>query len=417
MKTKTFATLCASGLALAAAAQTAPIQTTEGSDAGTNGPTIGASLTAPAALTPFVPPGQASGGNGMNLRLNFQNAPLSEVLKYLSDAAGFTIILDTTVHGNVSVISTHPMNRGEAVDLLNSVLSQNGYAAVRNGQTLTIMDKSAAKTRNIPVITGNNPALIPDNDEIVTQIIPVRYVQARQLVTDLASFVSAQATIVANDAGNTIVVTDTESNIRHLVEIIEAVDNSAQGETEIRVFPLKYANPNDVATELGQIFPNNGASGSQTPVRFGGGGPGGFFRRMMAAASQNNQSAAMQKQSQVIAVADGRTQSVIVMASKDLMDQISGMVEQLDLPSSRDQKVYVYHMSNGDPQQALQVLQNMFQTSNSRNGAGSASAQNSALQTRANQNAATIGNSSTSSGTPGVGGATMRPTTGTGQMF
>ena len=205
------------------------------------------------------------------------------VLNYLSDAAGFIIVMDTQVKGNVSVISSHPMTRDEAVDLLNAVLNKNGYAAIRDGRTLTILDKNDAKTRNIPVKTSNDPDSIPNNAEIVTQIIPIRFVEARQLVTDLSSFVSPQATIVANEAGNSIVVTDTQSNIRHLAEIIRAIDNSAEGETEIRVFHLTHASPADVASELGQIFPSSGTSGSQvqTPFRFVAavaGGPGGFFR-------------------------------------------------------------------------------------------------------------------------------------------
>ena len=66
--------------------------------------------------------------------------------------------------------------------MLNSVLNKNGYAAIRDGRKLTIVDKNDAKTRNIPVKTGNDPDAIPDNDEIVTQIIPIRFVEARQLV-------------------------------------------------------------------------------------------------------------------------------------------------------------------------------------------------------------------------------------------
>ena len=59
-------------------------------------------------------------------------------------------------------------------------------------------------------------------------------------------------------------------------------------------------------------------------------------------------------------------------ASKDLMQEIAGMMEQLDVPSDRDQGVYVFQMNNGDPQQALQVLQNMFQSSStSRSGTSS----------------------------------------------
>ena len=57
----------------------------------------------------FVPPAQAIGTNNSNeLLLNFRNAPLEMVLNYLSDAAGFIIVLDTHVNGTVTIVSTHP---------------------------------------------------------------------------------------------------------------------------------------------------------------------------------------------------------------------------------------------------------------------------------------------------------------------
>jgi type II secretory pathway component GspD/PulD (secretin) len=307
------------------------------------------------------------------------------------------------------------------------VLNKNGYAAIRDGRTLTILDKNDAKTRNIPVKTSNNPDSIPNNAEIVTQIIPIRFVEARQLVTDLSSFVSPQATIVANEAGNSIVVTDTQSNIRHLTEIIRAIDNSAEGETEIRVFHLSHASPTDVATELGQIFPTSGTAGnqSQSPFRFGGGGggaggggPGQFFARMMAANAGGNtggsQNSRIQKQTQVVAVADQRTSSVIVTASKDLMQEIAGMMEQLDVPSDRDQGVYVFQMKNGDPQQALTVLQNMFQSSSTSRSGTSSSSQNSALQQRAANGTTTMGTTTT---TTGIGGTSTGGGIGSGRNY
>lgn len=365
-----------------------------------------------AVASPFVPPAQPVGTNNSNaLMLNFHNAPLDMVLNYLSDAAGFIIVQDTHVNGTVTVTSTHPVTQDEAVNLLNAELNRNNYAAIRDGQTLTIVDKNDAKTRNIPVKTGNNPSAIPNNDEIATWIIPIRFVEARQLVSDLSSFVSPQATIVANEAGNSVVVTDTQSNIRHLAEIIQAVDNSAEAETEIRVFRLKYASPTDVATELASVFPSSSGSGTQSPIRFGGGGGGGggrggFFAQMMAnaAGANNSSSDRIKKETQVTAVADARIQAVIVTAPKDLMDQIASMMTDLDVPSDRDQGVYVFQMENGDPQQAVQVLQNMFQSSStSRNGSSSSSSQTSLLQTRAQNTATQMGSGTTTSST-GVGG-------------
>ncbi len=370
----------------------------------------------------FLPPTSVSGTNNPNeLRLNFHNAPLEMVLNYLSDAAGFIIVLDTHVNGNVSIISGQPVTKDEAVDLLSGVLNKNGYAAIRNGRTLTIVDKNDAKTRDIPVKSGNNPDEIPKNAEIVTQIIPIRFVEARQLVSDLTSFVSPQATVVANEAGNSVVITDTQQNIRHLTEIIKAIDSSAEAETEIRVFHLKHASPTDVATELASIFPSSGSgSSSQSPIRFGGGfggggGPGGFFSRMMGGGGggggggntggSGTSNDRIKKATQVSAVADARIQAVIVTAPKDLMDQIGNMMKDLDVPSTRDQKVYVFQMKNGDAQQAAQVLQTMFQSS-STSRSGSSSSQNSALMQRSQNNATTTTSSSSSSGFGGGGGNT-----------
>ena len=459
---RTLVTLCVSGLLMSAAAQTAPGGTPDDNNAAVapappppetivpppdegamNEPSATNQSSAPttdvksatrekpaaAAAIPTVVQDSTLaptiGTNFDELSLNFRNAPLEMVLNYLSDAAGFIIVMDTQVRGNVSVISSHPMTRNEAVDLLNAVLNKNGYAAIRDGRTLTILDKNDAKTRNIPVKTSNDPDSIPNNAEIVTQIIPIRFVEARQLVTDLSSFVSPQATIVANEAGNSIVVTDTQSNIRHLTEIIRAIDNSAEGETEIRVFHLTHASPTDVASELGQIFPTSGTSGGQvqTPFRFGGGaggmggggGPGGFFQRMMAAnaggSTGGSQNTRIQKQTQVVAVADPRTSSVIVTASKDLMQEIAGMMEQLDVPSDRDQGVYVFQMKNGDPQQALTVLQNMFQSSSTSRSGTSSSSQNSALQQRAVNGTTTMGTTTT---TTGIGGTSTGGSVGGG---
>lgn len=360
--------------------------------------------------TAVAPPTGADNAGPDQLRLNFDNAPLNTVLKYLSDAAGFVIVLDTQVRGNVSVISSHPMTRSEAVDLLNSVLNQNGYAAIRDGRTLTIMSASDARTRDIPVQVGNDPQTIPKNDEIVTQIIPIRYVDASQLVSDLSSFVSSQATIVANQAGNSIVITDTQENIRHLVEIVAAIDSSAAGETEIRVFPLHYANPNDVATELGQIFPSGGSGNGLSPIAFRpgggfggggfGGGGGGFFARAAAAAAASNSGGnRAQKQSQVTAVADSRTQSVIVMASKDLMEEIASIMNQLDVASSRDQKMHVISIANADPAEVLQVLQSSFpqsSTSGSRSSSSSSQTEESSLIQRQIQGATTTSQNSSS---------------------
>jgi type II secretory pathway component GspD/PulD (secretin) len=309
---------------------------------------------------------------------------------------------------------------------LNSELNRNNYAAIRDDNVLTIVNKSDAKMSRIPVKMGNNPTNIPNTDEIATWIIPIRFVEARKLVSDLSLFVSPQATVVANEAGNSIVVTDTQANIRHLVQIIQLVDGSAESETEIKVFPLKHASPVDVANELSSIFPSSGGSGSQSPFAFAGGGRGGGgrggggggrgggfgggpggganpFAALFGGGGGNNATQQrIQKATQVTAVADSRIQAVIVTAPKDLMNEIAGIMDEIDVASDRDQNTYVVELKNGDPQQIALELQNQFGGNSSRTS--TSSQQNSALATRAQQAATTMSQTSTGGGLNSSGG-------------
>jgi general secretion pathway protein D len=364
-----------------------------------------AAQTSAAATPAEMPQGIVSTNGG--LRLNFRNAPVELVLNHLSEAAGFIIEYDTRVSGTVSVISAQPMSRDEAVDLLNSVLNRNGYAAVRTGdRTLKIMDKAAAKLSN-PVRIGNEPSQIPNNDEMVTQIIPIRYVEAAQLVSDISPFVSSGATIIANQAGNSIIITDTQANIRHIVEIIKAIDSSAEDVTEVKVFRLRHADPTEMAMLLSGLFPDQTGT-AQAPIRFGGnrgggGGRGGFggfggFAAAFGGAGGGNQAGGGQndrikKRNQVLAVADARTSSVVVTATKDLMEQISEMVVQLDQPG-KAQKMEVIRISNADPSEVLSVLQDTVGATTSRNNRNN---QNSPFQSRIQQNQNTTSGSAGSS--------------------
>jgi len=387
----------------------------------------------PSAPTPKATVARLPSDNATNLlRMNFRGASLDQVLNYLSEAAGFIINLKpgVSVRGKVDVWSNDPLTREEALDLLDTVLVQNKLAAIRNGRTLTIVDRDEAKTQNIPVIQGSDPARIPVSDRIVTQIMPVRFVDVGQLLKDLQPLVSVTTQISANEAGNSLVITDTQSNIRKIAEVIHAIDMGAEDVTVVKVFHLQHADPSETADLLTNLFPDDSRSGgNQTPMQFGG--PGGFFRRMMggggpgggafgpgggggAAATGGNdpQSQRLKKRYRVVAVADPRTSSVVVTASKDLMEQIQGVIAELDPDDANTRSVAVYRLENAEPQEAMQVLQDMFNKTGTQNNNrnGNTANQNSAFQIRrTTQNQQNNSNSRTTSMTPnsrggGIGG-------------
>lgn len=213
------------------------------------------------APSPAVTPAPAAAGDE-GVTLNFKDAPLNTVLDYLSQAGGFIIVYETEVSGNISVVSHQPLKREEVGDLLNTLLYSKGYAAIQSGRTLLIVNRDSARQRNIPVMLGSSPETIPNKDVVVTQILPVRYANASQLISDLQPLIPETATVTANDSSNALVITDTQANIRHLAEIIEALDSSISDVSTIRIYPLNNANAAETAKLLTELFSGNGPSGS-----------------------------------------------------------------------------------------------------------------------------------------------------------
>jgi general secretion pathway protein D len=345
------------------------------------------------------------------LRLNFRGASLDLVLNYLSEAAGFIIVLDTKVTGKIDAWSNQPLSKDEAVELLNSVLNKNGYAAIRHGRTLNIVNKDDAKTKDIPVILESDPDKIPKTDEMVTQIMPVKSLEVTQLIKDLQPLVATTTTMTANEAGNSIIMTDTRANINRVAQIIRAIDQGAEEMTEVKVFRLEFADPTEMATLLNSLFSETGgssssssSSGSSSPFRFdsgrssfrdmfrGGGDRGG------ESSSGSSQNQRIKKRTKVTAVADARTASVVISTTSGLMSQIEEMVKQLDADPAKKQKVYVYQVNPGDVAQVQQVLQDMFESSTASRSSSRNSSQNNVLQNRANQSQTTSGNGSSTSG-------------------
>src|ERR1039457_825128 len=178
--------------------------------------------------------------NGTNgLRLNFHNAPLNLVLDYLSDAAGFIINKETDVRGTVDIQGKN-LTKDEAVEVLNSALKKNSYAVVRNGRILNIVAQDGVNHRDLPVISGNNADEVERGDEVVTQIIPVKYASVSQLVPNLELLLPTTATLTPNESANSLILVATKTDVKRMLKMINALDRSIASVSSIRVIPLKY---------------------------------------------------------------------------------------------------------------------------------------------------------------------------------
>jgi len=327
--------------------------------------------TPPAAASPAAVPQADSlppppvGKN--EIRLNFQNASLSDVLNYLSEAAGFVIVQNVPVSGTVNVVSKQPVTAEEAVDLLNAVLVDKGYIAIRNGRILKIVSSQNAQKNDLPVEIGSDPERIPRKDGMVTQILPIRYMEAGKLVENLSPLLSANATISANESSNAILLTDTQTNIHRIAEIIHSLDTSISSISSIHVFPLRYADAKDFANILTQLFsPDQGGGrngqNNQNPAaaffgRFGGGGGG---RGGNGGQPAQPESEARKAASRVIAVADTASNSVVVSAPEEYMPTITDIVSRLDTSTTDITETRIFRLEHADSVELSTILNSLY---------------------------------------------------------
>ena len=313
-------------------------------------------------------------GTQSGIRLNFQGAQLTDVLNYLSEAAGFIVIQEQPVVGTVNIVSRQPMTPDEAVDLLNTVLLEKNYIALRSGRILKIASRTDAQKLDLPVVTGADPALIPRSDSMVTQILPVHYVDVSKLIANLQPLLSDNATISANDASNAILLTDTQKNVHRIAEIIRALDTSISGISTMHVYPLQYADAKGIADVLTQLFQSSQSQSGNNrqqqagPGFFGGFGGGGGGRRGGGGDEPApTDSAARNAASRVIAVADQQSNSVIVSAPEEYMDSISEIVSRLDTNIAAVTETRIFHLMHADATEMTNILSTLYTENTSQN--------------------------------------------------
>jgi type II secretory pathway component GspD/PulD (secretin) len=331
------------------------------------------SAPAPLSSSGLAAPVRAFAPSGNGILLNFQGAPLSDVLNYLSEAAGFVIVQEAPVAGTVNVISRQPITPEEAVDLVNAVLVEKGYIAIRNGRILKIVSRRDAPKLDLPVLSGSDPARIPRKDEVVTQILPLRYGDPAKLVENLRPLLNDAATISSNEGSNAIILTDTQTNIRRIAQIIHALDTSISSIATIQVFELKFADAKSLAGIVTELFSpetsnrtgggqqqgagnrNRGQGGFNMGSGRGGQGGGGGGQPQ-----QQGQSDALQAAARLVAVADEQTNSLIVSGPEEIMANVAQVVERVDRNTTEVSETRVFKLINADALETADLITNLY---------------------------------------------------------
>lgn len=311
------------------------------------------------------------------LVLNLQGAALNQVIEFLGRAAGLTLNQKAELRGRVSVWSEAPLQREETVKLVAAVLRQNGYAVLRDGKTLTVVNADQARTANLKVIYGDDPDAIELSDEVVLQIIPVRHANASQLVNNLQLLLPTSTTLAANESANSLLLVATQTEIRRALLVVKTLDNALASVSAVRVFPLRYADAKELASALQQLFTSTGqnqnANGSgQNGPSFGFGPGGGGFGPPGSPAGSGAQdtttaSSGSAARGKIIIAADERSNALVVNAPVDVFTSLARVIEECDQQTVETTELRRFPLRYADPTELADQLTQLFGSSSSGN--------------------------------------------------
>ncbi|ANJ67429.1 type II secretion system protein GspD [Halothiobacillus diazotrophicus] len=288
---------------------------------------------APAADEP--PPGVHSADQG-EVTLNFRDMDINALIEAVSKVTGKNFIVDPRVKARVTVISAHPMSPQKLYDVFLSILQVNGFAAVTVGNVIKIVPEVNARSDAQPV----NPGPSTESDQMVTEVVRLRYVPAAPLLTVLRQIMPQQAALSVYPDANALVITDRAGNIGRLKKILAQVDQPAVGDVE--VIRLKRASAESVVATLKALF---GASGLMAHAAAGGAAGGG--------------NAANNISSVPAFAADDRTNSVLLSGDAVARARMRAVILNLDTPERSFGNTRVFRLQYANAEDLVKVLKGL----------------------------------------------------------
>jgi general secretion pathway protein D len=316
----------------------------------------------------------------------------ADLLQFISLVAGelkLNYVVDPGVKGAVTISTSGELKSSDLFPILETVLKMNGATAVKIGNFYRIVPLALSPKNPLAVSVGTSGAELPADDRMLMQIIPLKFVFAADMGKILTPFLSEAGTVVVLDAGNTLVLVDDSLNVKRLLEIVQQFDNSAFAAERVRLLPVHNNVASALVPELEAIFATYAMSDKQTPLRF---------------------------------LPLDRVNGILVAAADPAaFDQVEKWIEKLDQPETPSGiQTFVYKVQYSEADRLVRLLNALRGTSGGggggeegapgvgrrtgRGGAGSASLQETALQTGSSEAQANIGAFS-----PGGGQGTGTP--------
>ncbi|MFN8627749.1 MAG: type II secretion system secretin GspD [Candidatus Binatia bacterium] len=324
--------------------------------------------TAVVAQPAPAPAGNAEAQNSQRLiQMDFQDVDLAVLVKFISELTGKNFIVDEKVRGKVTIISPSKISVDEAYLVFQSVLQVKGFTTVPAGSIIKIVPSKEAKSSTIRTVSPNgSPAA---TDEYITRLIPLKYVDANNMIGILQPLISPDGLLAAYATTNTLIVIDTAAQTDRLTKILMQLDveGSEQG---IEVVRLHYAFATDIAALLQQVLSDQGGGGTAgAPATQPGAAPDARLRRGAARAAPGTTAAGAAgaitggttPERSFKIIPDERTNTLILMAGPLETRRIKDLIARLDVPLPLGTgRIHVYYLKYANAFEMIGVLSSLI---------------------------------------------------------
>ncbi|MDM7266647.1 MAG: type II secretion system secretin GspD [Aquificota bacterium] len=174
--------------------------------------------------------------------LNFQNADISLVVKFMSELTGKNIVLDPNVKGTITISSAKPVSIKQAWDLFVMSLTLQGYGVVEDKNFVRILPIAQA----VPLAEPKRPTTSAD---VILYLYTAENTQAQQLQQAIQPFLSPFAKVGVHTQSNTLIVADIAKNIEKIKGILKELDSPQRG-LKVKLYPLQKAKAENVLQSL-----------------------------------------------------------------------------------------------------------------------------------------------------------------------
>lgn len=212
-------------------------------------------VTLALALTVAVGPCVAQDQPARQVRLDFVNAPLADVLRSVAAGIGLSVVVtDVAPDLRVSFTSAGPIGREELIAVLESLLDGNGLVMIQRGSVAQIVPADKAPP---PGEVGVGFTLAsPPPLGLISQLVPLTAIRAEEAVDALRRVAPKNARIEAVPRNNAVLIIDRGTNVARYLELLRRLDERPQGEAGLSTYvvALKFADADEMASSLGQLF-------------------------------------------------------------------------------------------------------------------------------------------------------------------